>query len=112
VILIMQERIAKALKETIFYWKKVIDEVRSYPDKKATIRTPNVYHNEWWDSRICILCLSVGRCTDCPLYKKYGLCSDVNSENAWSDIAAAKDWVQWIKHAERMLRQLESLVCE
>jgi len=104
----------QAIEESIAHWKRMIAWVNKRSGS-AFVDPDQMYKSlgETWGSSDCPLCerasLTEGMCDNCPLARKYGSCGDEDEKNVWQKVAYSTRWVEWLRHARQMLRQLKSL---
>ena len=101
----------EAIKKSIEHCQQMIKWVKGQPKKdKVSSYTMVSNINEDWDGHYCSLCnIYALSCINCPLGKKYGVCGDGDSKNAWGKVRGSETWVEWLIHADKMLEQLKSL---
>jgi len=104
----------KALEKSVQHWRKMIEWAEKQPSKDCVdIHKMLNDIKETWYAKHCSLCNLVREsdgmvsCARCLLYEKFGRCG--SSTNAWYRLSISKTWEEWLLHARRMLRQLESL---
>lgn len=99
----------EAINESIAHWKQMRKWVRKQPkDEKVSRGKMEKAIGESWYGGDCPLCQYYFVCGNCPLSQKYGECV-YDNENAWGDIYESKTWEEWLRYAEVMIQQLESL---
>jgi len=113
----MDKRTINAIKNSIEHWKRMIKWAKKQNKEHSVYQfsMKKIIKESWFtdDCKLCIKFKSDLRgCGDCPLDEKYGRCTNSNSGNAWSKVNASKKWGMWVKKAEIMLKQLESLLEE
>jgi len=106
----------QAIWESILHWRRMIRYVerKCYPQACADEEYLFSAIGEAWSGYYCALCEIIyygdrRGCSTCLLFRKYGNCSNRCAENAWHDVSRAGTWKDWLHHARRMLKQLESL---
>lgn len=77
------------------------------------------FMKDWWlnYSPLCKEYLGKDHsCIRCPLHKEYGSCKTWGfssmtypNKNLWISVDDSKTWEEWIKNAEKFLRQLKRL---
>ena len=99
-----------ALKKSIEHWKKMI----AWAETRNIFKCPNMSEmiaaiGQTWRDEYCALCTKYtgadGGCTVCPLVPH---CDD-DKPSAWSRVAMATTWGEWIYHAYTMLAELSRL---
>lgn len=110
----------QAIKKSIKHWESMIKWVKTqnkndYPF--SYIMYENISEN-WYGSN-CPLCKIYYRsyvhdrlyvlCNKCPLAIKYGKCNS-SLGNKWMDVQRSSSWREWIINANKLLRQLKSLL--
>ena len=68
-----------------------------------------------WSYLACPLCMKYATktmklCKKCPLGKKYGMCGDLDTQNAWNEMNISTTWKTWIQYAKELVKQLKRLL--
>lgn len=102
----------KAIKDSIAHWERMIKwaEKQDFDD----ISIMDYALGETTGIADCPLCSKyktdyINSCYICPLYKKFGVCSE-NSKTNFYVSAISLDRKDWIIKAKKFLKQLESLL--
>lgn len=101
----------QAIKESIVHWERMREWARKQRwDKGSTGFEMREAISETWAGTYCVLC-NTYRCSNCPLYKKYGKCGVFCvGDNAWKKVNLSKTWGEWIVASNAMIEQLKSLL--
>jgi len=113
----------QAKRKTIQHWNRMIKWVNKLKNKKVKPHHYTMFDviGEDWFADSCTLCFyayekfrttenwPISKCDLCSLGKKYGTCSDPGTKNAWISVQKSKTWKGWLYHANRLIKQIESL---
>lgn len=108
----------QAIEESIAHWERMIELVEKYCEKDEPPSPWDMYKliGEGWGGGYCPLCQQYSfrygiwvYCFHCPLFIKYGPCTDLDSQNAWHRVTYSSTWAEWLTNAQIMLEQLKSL---
>ncbi len=109
----------KAIKESIKHWERMIAWVKTqHPEDFTCTSYMRNAIQEVPMSNYCPLCkkynnektIPSNHVTECPLGKKYGVCSDFRVKNKWRLVIDSLQWKEWLINANKLLRQLKSLL--
>ena len=102
----------KAIQNSIKHWREMIEwvteqDLRDMIDQSVM---EEAIDSTWFDED-CDLCSKFNsfHCPNCPLQKAFGKCGKVET-NAWTRFYQKGTWEEWLVMAEKMLKQLESLI--
>ena len=102
----------KAIQNSIKHWREMIQWVTEQDprDKIDQFLMEEAIDSTWFD-KDCDLCSEFNSpcCFNCPLQKAFGKCGKVET-NAWTRFHQKGTWEEWLVMAEKMLKQLESLI--
>ena len=107
----------QSIKEAIKHYDRMIAWAKKQnPDRKVVLKNESDSTEmqeklgEDWYATYCPLCQqNKDICESCPYNKKYGFCGGMG-KNAWFKLRLAKNYREWIMSAQKVKRQLKSLL--
>lgn len=115
------ENIKRELTEKVItHWREMIEWVeKQIPNESISITKMKESINQTWNGNYCDFCKKFNNwdimddkepCEDCPLFNKYGRCSENNKDrNLWFNVYKSRTWGEWLVNSRLFLKQLESL---